>query len=486
MPSRRFRLRSATRIDYDQHTASADLATPGRADEIAALYINRMDVGDLSLALARGDRLTPTHMARALEFTVDLDEVERLTDQIDGNARRPQPLREYEPDLIPHRIAIDPLETEMLSLTVDAATLLTALTQTAKFAAKNSAVPIRGCVLVTVDAEGVTLHASDAALGFTTNRVPGVVKGSGSICLPAVPFLAAVKATGDGPLTLQEIEAVRATVRAPGLSYTLIGMDAEDYPARYPVDTTECLTFRAVDLAAAFAIVGPNIAPDDNRYGLNGLHLELSEGRARVVATDGNRLAWVDVPCTGSITMPRQSLIARVGVAALSNLLGAGDVTFAPGGSYVEVRTDAGTMHAQFVTADFPDYRQVLPARFNTFVTANRAALLRAVDRVLPFAGGSIPEVEVTISAGTDLTMKTRKLDAGDSAVTVAVDATGDDLNVGVNGRYLRDALTTMDAENVTLAFSGVLGPIFVVTQGTPTNDTAGRLNCIMPVRMGR
>lgn len=372
----------------------------------------------------------------------------------------------------------------MLSLTTDAATLLAALTQTARFASKNSSVPIRDCVLVTVDAEGVTMHASDAALGFTTNRVPGVVKGQGSICLPAVPFLAAVKAVGDGPLTLVEIDANRATVRAPGVSYTLIGMAASEYPVRYPVDTTECLTFKAADLAAAFAVVSPDIAPDDNRYGLNGLHLELSPDKCRLVATDGNRLAWTDVACSGAITMPKTSLIARVGVAALSNLLGAGDVTFAPGGSYVEVKTEAGTMHAQFVTAEFPDYRQVLPARFSTMVTANRAALLRAVDRVLPFAGGAIPEVQMLIDPGADLTMKTRKMDAGESAVTVAVDVTGDPLKVGLNGRFLRDALTTMDADNVTLAFSGVLGPIFVVTQGTPTNHTANRLNCIMPVRM--
>lgn len=372
----------------------------------------------------------------------------------------------------------------MLSITTDAAALLAALVQTARFAAKNSTVPIRDCVLVAVDAEGITLHASDAALGFTSNRVPGVVKGSGSICLPAVAFLAAVKAVGDGPLALQEIEANRATVRAPGLSYTLIGMDAKEYPVRYPVDTAECLSFKAGDLAAAFAIVSPDIAPDDNRYGLNGLHLELSPGKARLVATDGNRLAWTDVACSGALTMPRQSLIARVGVAALANLLGGGDVTFGTGGSYVEVRTDAGTMHAQFVTAEFPDYRQVLPAAFKTFVTANRAALLRAVDRVLPFAGGAIPEVEMTIAVDADLTMKTRKMDAGDSVVTLAVEVTGDDLKVGLNGRFLREALTTMDAENVTVAFSGVLGPIFVVAQGTPTNDTASRLNVIMPVRM--
>lgn len=379
----------------------------------------------------------------------------------------------------------------MISLTIDAATLLAQLAATARFAAKpNSGIPIRDCILLTVTTSGITLHASDSALGFTSSEIPAVIKATGTICVPAVTFLAAVKAIGSGAITLQESDANRMIVRGPGITYTLHGMPASDYPLRAPVEGSGGLTFAASGLLAVFTVVAPNIPGDDNRYGLNGVAVELSDGRARFVATDGNRLAWSEAATEGAMDFPRQSLISRAGVAALANLLpNAGDrVTFASSGKYLEVRTDTGTMHAQFISADFPDYREVLPGVFKSTITANRLDLLRAVDRVLPFAGGTIPEVLLTLpdadKGETDLTMTTRKLDSGDSLVTLAVDANGPAIKLCLNGKYLRDVLTTMDADEVLIALSGVLSPAVLVPKGAKPGSLAERLNVIMPVRI--
>jgi len=377
----------------------------------------------------------------------------------------------------------------MLSLTIDAATLLGQLAATTRFAAKpNSGIPIRDCILLTATAAGITLHASDSALGFTSSEIPAVVKATGTICVPAVTFLAAVKAIGAGAITLQEADANRMIVRGPGITYTLHGMPATDYPMRAPVAEATGLTFATSALADVITVVTPNIPGDDNRYGLNGVTVELSDGRARFVATDGNRLAWAEAATEGAMDFPAQSLISRVGVAALANLLPVAGprVTFASSGKYLEVRTDAGVMHAQFITAEFPDYRQVLPASFKNFLTANRVDLLRAVDRVLPFAGGTIPEVLLTLpdDGDGDLTLTTRKLDSGDSLVTLAVNSSGPGMKICLNGKYVRDALVTMDCDEVTIAISGVLSPAIFVPKGSPPGPRADRLNVVMPVRV--
>lgn len=376
----------------------------------------------------------------------------------------------------------------MLSLTTDAATLLPKMAQAARFAARpNSGVPIRDCIMLTATSSGIVLHASDAALGFTSSEIPAVVKATGSLCLPASTLLAAVKAVGTGALTLQEGEANRAIIRAPGVSYTLIGMPAADYPVRSKVETTDAITFAALDLSTALGVVIPNIPGDDNRYGLNGVALELYEGRTRFVATDGNRLSWAEAASSGTMTLKKNTMIGRVGVTALAGLLDglAGTtVTFAPGGRYIEITTDAGTMHAQLIDADFPDYRQVIPSKFVAFATGLRADILRAVDRVIPFAGGTIPEVLVTLEAGADVGLSSRKLDFGESAVTLAAEVSGESMKLGLNAKYLRDALLTMDSDTVTMAFSGSMSPAFVSPAGTPANSSAARMNVIMPVRI--
>lgn len=391
----------------------------------------------------------------------------------------------------------------MLSFTADTPALLAALTATARFATKGNSgsSPIRDCILLTVGEESLTLHASDPALGFTSNPIPCVVKGQGAICLPAAALLAAVKAVGDGAIAIVEAAGPdgkasnRVAIKAPGVAYTLVGMSAADYPARHPAEGGESLSFKVADILRAFAAVSPSIAPDDNRYGLNGVHMELrpasgpTPGLARLVSTDGNRLSFCDLPFAGTVALPPQSLFARVGVAALANLLadadGAGDVTFTPSKRYVEVGTPAGTMFASFLSADFPDYRQVLPADGGyTQVVFNRANLLRAVDRALPFAGGTFADIVFTLTPGEDVKMASRKLDSGDAMITVEAVVEGDAVKLGLNGRYLRDALSTMACDTVRIAFSRSLGPVLIVADGEPVGVGASRLAVVMPLRL--
>lgn len=54
----------------------------GRAAEVREVYIRRMDVDDLALAIARGDALTTDHLAHALTFATDPDELDLLTDKL--------------------------------------------------------------------------------------------------------------------------------------------------------------------------------------------------------------------------------------------------------------------------------------------------------------------------------------------------------------------------------------------------------------------
>ena len=58
------------------------------------------------------------------------------------------------------------------------------------------------------------------------------------------------------------------------------------------------------------------IAGEDNRYGINGAHLEVVDGQdgpqLRMVATDGHRLSYAAVEFEGEFAMPARM---RAGIA---------------------------------------------------------------------------------------------------------------------------------------------------------------------------
>lgn len=56
------------------------------------------------------------------------------------------------------------------------------------------------------------------------------------------------------------------------------------------------------------------MAQQDVRYYLNGLLLEVSSGVVRLVATDGHRLAFQELPINAEVAEPRQVIVPRKGV----------------------------------------------------------------------------------------------------------------------------------------------------------------------------
>jgi hypothetical protein len=381
------------------------------------------------------------------------------------------------------------------SFVIDAAALLETLTRTARFVGKDNGNTIRTCVLLVAAADGVTLEAGDGRVDFVSAPVPANVHTPGRIAIAATALLAAVKAVGGGTLTMnyrQEAEgtAPKCQLTAPGVSYTLTGIAAGAFPAG-PDASGPVFTFTAADLCRVFGAVTACIAPDDNRYGLNGVHLELrtsegADGKARFVATDGNRLAWDECGVQGDATIPRKCILPRQAVAALSTLLAGmdGPVTVTPADKAIHFASNMGIVRARWTEADFPDYRQVLPGNpKGPFVTINREALIRAIDRAIPFAGGNDKSVKVQI--GTDgLTMTTRMLDVGEGMIEVPAEVTGEPQVIGLNGRYLRETAGSMSGETVAFAFSGPLSPVYVVTAGDVFNVNAARLNVLMPLRL--
>lgn len=376
----------------------------------------------------------------------------------------------------------------MLDITlIDPSVLVSAVSAAVRFVGKNSSVPIKGAVLITVAADGLTISAFDT-LAFTSVLIPCVTRSTGSICLPAAPFLTAIKGAG-GPLTLSESAALRVKIKAPGSAYILNGINASEWPTQPDAEDGQTLTFKAAKLADALTAILPCVAGEDNRYGLNGTLIELTNNGpgavARFVASDGNRLAWAESDCEGTAKFPLGILPRSAIIALLALLAEAPDATVEihVGERSIRIVTSGGTMIARWLELEFPDYREVIPSQIKgVTVNMNRVALLRALDRVVPFARDVSVQVNFIVT-DDELTI-TSRMDAGEAAATLPVDADGAPWRYAVNGRYLREALQTIDAETITMAESAVLGPTFVVAIGTPLGIGAARLSVLMPLRM--
>ncbi|WP_455644423.1 DNA polymerase III subunit beta family protein [Micromonospora carbonacea] len=280
-------------------------------------------------------------------------------------------------------------------------------------------------------------------------------------------------------------------------------IDHEEQPM-----TTRLVLSRA-DLAAAVDAVRFAVGTDPDLPVLSGVLFDVAADGVRLVATDRHRMAVARVP--GTVDGPTRRLLAPVAlVDAVRELLGGtgdgraplggtGDVGALPGGTGDGVRAPRGSVgggdvHLRLdgdgltVTVagrevggaalpdEFPDYQRLLGTRVPAYrVTVDVPALRAQVAgrppaRVLRHEGVDVP---VTV-LGLDDAGGLRVLDDAAPA-----DAAPDAVRLGVNGRYLLDALDAGDRGQLLLELDGPISPLAVRRP-----DDADAYSILMPIRL--
>ena len=91
-------------------------------------------------------------------------------------------------------------------------------------------------------------------------------------------------------------------------------MSADSFPPQQAEGgEEETLSLKGSILKRLIEEVSFSVCQDDNRYGLNGAHIEeLSDAnRVRLVTTDGSRLSFSESEYEGTFSMGRRMLLPR-------------------------------------------------------------------------------------------------------------------------------------------------------------------------------
>lgn len=362
-----------------------------------------------------------------------------------------------------------------MRITANRSTLLALCAKAAAAASRDRNKPIL-CALLLVARDGkLSVTGTDTGHSLTTTGLVNVEE-PGDVAIPVETLLGALKAANADIVTLATTKPGRVALTGRGVAYTLNSLDAADYPPPPSLEGGASFRVDGAALAAALGRMRASIAPPENRYGLGGAYLEGNDGVLRLVATDGNRLAWAECSVTGDLRPSRRSILPGSAVPLLlASAEGVVTVTLAERAAEVATATDV--IRLRMLEADFPDYRGVLPTSHKRRVLVDRDALILAIKQVSPMATDGASSVKC--SMGDDgLVLDSRSLDRGDARAEVEADVAGEPIVVGFNARYMLDALGACPVGRVRLDLVDALGPI-QITAG----DVAASW-VVMPVRL--
>ena len=125
--------------------------------------------------------------------------------------------------------------------------------------------------------------------------------------------------------------------------------------------------------------------------------------------------------------------------------------------NHLHVAIEEATLTTKLIDGTYPDYAQAIPTENDRTLLGNRQEIREALDRTAILSNEVYRNVylkmgdqRVDIHANNPLQEEAEE--------TVAVDYSGEDLEIGFNVSYLLDALGAMNGDQVKMAFSDAKG----------------------------
>jgi DNA polymerase-3 subunit beta len=377
------------------------------------------------------------------------------------------------------------LAGQPMKVTVERAALLKALGHVHRVVERRNTIPILSNLLLRGGNGTLGLKATDLDLEVT-ETLTADVDGSGGTTVPAHVIYDIVRKLPDGAQVSLETtgDTAQMLLRAGRSRFTLQALPESDFPDLAAGELPHRFSIAAADLKRLIDKTQFAISTEETRYYLNGIYLHtLDVDRntvLRAVATDGHRLARVEMPApTGAAGMPGV-IVPRKAVAEIQKLLEgvSDDVSIELSPAKIRVKVGSVVLTSKLIDGTFPDYQRVIPVGNDKNLVVDRDVFAAAVDRVSTISSERGRAVKLALADGK-LTLSVTNPDSGSATEELEVDYDAAPIDIGFNARYLLDISAQLDGDTALFKLADPGSPTLIQDR-----EGAQALYVLMPMRV--
>jgi DNA polymerase-3 subunit beta len=331
---------------------------------------------------------------------------------------------------------------------------------------------------------GIRLTATDTEVAFIGDFQANVVS-EGELAVHAAHLFQIARVLPDPTVHLKRGDQNRLEVSCGSAWYKVLGLPGEDYPPLPEFDGRSKMQISGAAMSRLIERTAFAICPDDNRYGINGAHLQLIEEdendtRVRMVATDGHRLAYCEASFVGELGIGPKLLLPRKAVAEIKKLSDSckDDLEISFGENAALVQDSQARFYFRLIDGEFPDYGPVIPKTPKRTVMVQRDVFASALKRVGILAADKTRPVRFSFDVNA-VTVSAQNSEIGEAREAIPIELSGDPLEVGFNVRYFNDIMGVLENERIQVSLGDELSPVLMHEP-----DCDDSVFVVMPMRL--
>jgi DNA polymerase-3 subunit beta len=317
---------------------------------------------------------------------------------------------------------------------------------------RKNTIPILANVLLDANGHEVRMLATDLEVALRSRCEASVAKG-GSLTLPAKKLYEIIRALPETDVRIEE-DKNGVKVAADRFDSRMQTLPREDFPTLPEVSGKARATLPREALKEMVSKTQFAITGEDTRYFLNGAKFVLKPGSLTLVATDGHRLALVEVEHEVGIQEEIGVILPKKTLLELGKLLveSEGDILFEAGENHLFFEVGGRVLISRMIDGQFPAYERVVPKGNDKLIEFDRERLTNAVKRVALLSNERSRAVKFEIAKGK-VEVTSSSSEFGEAREQLAVEYDNTPLVISFNAQYVLDFLNVVETDVVSLSF---------------------------------
>jgi DNA polymerase-3 subunit beta len=320
---------------------------------------------------------------------------------------------------------------------------------------KKNTIPVLSNILIESVGEGtIRLTGTDLDVTIRCDMDAEDIKTPGPICVQARKLFEIARLLPDAPVTFKKEANDWVTVTCDKSRFKMVGVAKEAFP--------EVPSFKSAPTKISAGIIKAfidrtifAITQEESRYTLSGAKFMLDDKGARMVTTDGHRLAYVekkDVSKNGNDAI--DTLIPRKTLAELTKLTAGydGDISLGMDGNHIFFEVGTRLLISRMLYGQFPNYEMVMPKGNDKSVQFDSGLLNQAIRRVALMADERSHAIRFHLEPN-QLVITSQNAEEGEASENIQTEYAGDETDIGFNAQYLQDFLNVIGDSAVKFEF---------------------------------
>ena len=345
----------------------------------------------------------------------------------------------------------------------------------------KTTLPVLANILVETTDKGIRLSGTDLDIAVCT-EVAADVETIGAITIPAKKLTEIARELPPSPVKIAAAGEQRITLDCGRSHFKILGLPKEEFPTFPVVRFNESWRIRSGDLQKLISHTSFAVSTEESRPILNGVLWELKPDFMRMVATNGHRLAKMEVPIKSTGAPVSDLIVPPKALDQIRRLFPADEeLEVARGDNHLGFRSPFTSVFTRLIEGPYPNYDQVIPKDNDRVAIADKTALTSALKRMSVIASDQTHRIRLSFNAGM-LRFSVQTPDLGEATDELPVRYNGDQLDIGFNASYLLEILRYIPTEEVKLTFKAPERAATIEPEGW--SDTATYLCLVMPLRL--